>query len=143
MNDPYVTLGVPRSATAEEIKKAYRRLAKKHHPDVNPGNKKAEERFKDLSTAFEVIGDPKKRALWDEFGELSTRSGFDENKARAYQHQASSGFEGMFGGDSGPSFSNFGGGSRGNVEDLFSEMFARRRGASDARRRGPQPGPDL
>jgi molecular chaperone DnaJ len=87
MKDPYATLGVSKSASAEEIKKAYRKLAKKLHPDVNPGDKKSEEKFKDVSSAFDVVGDPKKRALFDEFGEAATRSGFDEAKAREYQKQ--------------------------------------------------------
>src|SRR5258705_4684638 len=91
MKDPYSLLGVSKTASAEEIKKAYRKLAKKLHPDVNPGDKKAEERFKEVSGAFEIIGDPKKRALFDEFGEISTRPGFDEHKAREIQRQARSG----------------------------------------------------
>ena len=65
MKDPYSVLGVSKTATAEEIKKAYRKLAKKLHPDMNPGDKKAEERFKEVSTAFEVLGDPKKRSAID------------------------------------------------------------------------------
>src|ERR1051325_748593 len=87
VKDPYSVLGVSKSASAEEIKKAYRKLAKKLHPDMNPGDKKAEERFKEVSGAFEVGGDPKKRALFDEFGEISTRPGFDEAKAREFQRQ--------------------------------------------------------
>ncbi len=78
-------LGVPRTASAEEVKKAYRRLAKKYHPDVNPGNKQAEEKFKEVTAAFEVISDPRRRALYDEFGPDSLRTGFDEKKAEAYR----------------------------------------------------------
>src|ERR1700704_2524259 len=88
VKDPYATLGVSRTASAEEIKKAYRKLAKKLHPDMNPGDKKAEDRFKEVSAAFDVVGDPKKRALYDEFGDISLRSGFDEAKAREWQRQA-------------------------------------------------------
>ena len=88
MKDPYSALGVSKTASAEEIKKAYRKLAKKLHPDMNPGDKKAEERFKEVSAAFEILGDPKKRSLYDEFGEISTRPGFDEQKAREFQRQA-------------------------------------------------------
>src|SRR3982750_4458079 len=88
MKDPYSVLGVTKRARADEIKKAYRKLAKKLHPDVNPGDRKAEERFKEVSGAFEIVGDPKKRSLYDEFGEISTRQGFDEQKAREVQRQA-------------------------------------------------------
>src|SRR5213075_3251492 len=119
MADPYKTLGVAPGASADEIKKAYRKLAKKLHPDVNPGDKKAEERFKEVSGAFEVIGDPKKRALFDEFGEVSTRPGFDEQKAREWQRQAQS--AGGFGG--GTPFEGFTGRSGGFDPNDLSSMF--------------------
>ena len=90
--DLYDILGVSRSASAEEIKKAYRRLAKKHHPDVNPGNKQAEEKFKEVTAAFEVLSDPKRRALYDEFGPDALRTGFDEKKAEAYRQWKRQGF---------------------------------------------------
>jgi DnaJ-class molecular chaperone len=66
--DYYSTLGVAKTATEKEIKQAYRKLARKHHPDVNPGDKSAEGRFKDLSEAYEVLGDPAKRKKYDELG---------------------------------------------------------------------------
>src|SRR5215831_1608844 len=69
--DYYKVLGVSRSAKLDDIKKAYRRLARKHHPDVNPGDKAAEERFKQVSEAFEVLSDPKKREMYDRFGYYS------------------------------------------------------------------------
>lgn len=67
--DLYAELGVKRDASAEEIKRAYRRLARKFHPDVNPGNRRAEERFKKISLAYDVLGDAEKRAQYDRFGE--------------------------------------------------------------------------
>src|SRR4029079_3536053 len=69
--DYYKTLGVKRDAKPDEIKKAYRRLARKYHPDVNPGDKSAEERFKQMSEAFDVLSDPKKKAVYDRFGQYS------------------------------------------------------------------------
>jgi curved DNA-binding protein len=79
--DLYEILGVSRNAKPEEVKKAYRRLAKQHHPDVNPGNKGAEERFKEATAAFEVLSDEKRRKLYDEFGADALRTGFDEKRA--------------------------------------------------------------
>lgn len=67
--DYYEILGVPRNATLEEIKQAYRRLAVKYHPDRNPGNKEAEEKFKKINIAYEVLSDPKKREIYDRYGE--------------------------------------------------------------------------
>jgi molecular chaperone DnaJ len=66
--DYYEVLGLPRSATDRDIKRAYRRLARRHHPDVNPGDKAAEARFKEITEAYEVLGDPQKRAEYDQFG---------------------------------------------------------------------------
>ncbi|MFL5364931.1 MAG: DnaJ C-terminal domain-containing protein [Myxococcales bacterium] len=130
MKDPYATLGVSRTASAEEIKKAYRKLAKKLHPDMNPGDKKAEERFKDVSGAFDVIGDPKKRALYDEFGDISLRSGFDEAKARQFREyrQAAGagagrggfqGFEDIFGGGAGGA-----GFDPSDLSSMFGDLFS-------------------
>ncbi len=83
--DLYSLLGVSKGATPAEVKKAYRELAKANHPDRNPGNKKAEDRFKKASAAFEVLGDAEKRALYDEFGDESTKVGFDAKNARKYR----------------------------------------------------------
>src|SRR6476620_6776439 len=66
--DYYSTLGVPKTASEKEIKQAYRKLARKHHPDVNPTDKSAESRFKELNEAYEVLGDPAKRKKYDELG---------------------------------------------------------------------------
>jgi molecular chaperone DnaJ len=83
--DLYAALGVARGASAEEIKKAYRKLARRHHPDVNPGNKQAEERFKEISFAHDVLSDPEKRKIYDEFGVEGLASGFDAERARQYR----------------------------------------------------------
>jgi curved DNA-binding protein len=142
VKDPYTTLGVSRTASAEEIKKAYRKLAKKLHPDMNPGDKKAEERFKDVSGAFDVIGDPKKRALYDEFGEISLRSGFDEAKARQFREYrqaagagggrgGSQGFEDIFGGGAGGS-----GFDPSDLSSMFGDLFGG--GARAGRGRRPR-----
>lgn len=118
--DFYQLLGVSRSASQEEIKKAYRALAKKYHPDVNPGDKQAEARFKEINVAHDVLGDPEQRKLYDEFGEEVLRPGFDANQARAYRQYA-----GGFGGRGG------GGGGFGGFEDIFSRMGgAQGRGAA-------------
>src|SRR4051794_18604159 len=69
MADYYETLGVSREATSEEIKRAYRRLAREHHPDANQNNPEAEDRFKEVSRAYEVLSDPEKRQRYDAFGD--------------------------------------------------------------------------
>src|SRR4051812_7353582 len=66
--DYYQVLGLEKTATAEEVKKAYRQLAVKHHPDKNPGDKTAEEKFKELGEAYEALSDPQKRAAYDQYG---------------------------------------------------------------------------
>jgi molecular chaperone DnaJ len=73
--DYYKILGVPKNATEKEIKQAYRRLARQYHPDVNPGNKEAEERFKEINEAYQVLSDPKRRAEYDQFGADWARGG--------------------------------------------------------------------
>lgn len=87
--DPYAVLGVQRDASEEEIKRAYRKLARTHHPDVNPGNQQAEEKFKAIAAAYDVLSNAEKRKLYDEFGHEGLRGGFDPEQARAYQRWAS------------------------------------------------------
>lgn len=109
--DLYAVLGVEKSADQETIKKTFRKVAAKLHPDKNPGDKAAEARFKEVSHANDVLGDPKKRALYDEFGEEGLREGFDAEQARAYKQWRGNG-GGPRGGGGG-----FPGGVR--IEDLF------------------------
>ncbi len=84
--DLYSALGVARGSTQDEIRKAYRKLARKHHPDVNPNDPKAADRFKEISYAHDILGDEKKRGLYDEFGGKGLEAGFDADQARAYKH---------------------------------------------------------
>ncbi len=78
----YEVLGVSKTASSEDIKKAYRKSARKWHPDINPGSKEAEEKFKLISNAYDVLGNEKKRKLYDEFGEDALKTGFDAEKVR-------------------------------------------------------------
>src|SRR5579864_9244320 len=98
--DYYKVLGVARGASSEEIKKAFRKLARKYHPDVNPGDKKAEAKFKEINEAYEVLSDSDKRKKYDTLGpnwQEQFGSGFSER--RTYQYNAGSGGRFPFDGD--------------------------------------------
>jgi len=130
--DYYKTLGVQRSASQDDIRKAYRKLARKYHPDINPGNKEAEGKFKDLSVAYDILSDEKKRKLYDEFGEAGLAAGFDPAKARSYsqwqEQSAQSGGSYQF--------------DMNDLGDLFGGLGGIfRRGSNGPR--GPAPGQDI
>ncbi|MBM4246135.1 MAG: hypothetical protein FJ148_20445 [Deltaproteobacteria bacterium] len=140
--DLYAVLGVARDATADQIKKAYRKLARKFHPDVNPGDKGAEERFKEVSRAHDVLSDETQRQSYDEFGGDALQSGFDPAKAREFKRwqQAAGRGRGGFGGRRAEAagFEDVlrGGGTTGGFhgfEDLFGGVFGR---SAAAPRRG-------
>jgi DnaJ-class molecular chaperone len=153
--DFYAILGVSRDASSDEIKKAYRRLAKELHPDRNPDDQAAEERFKDVSNAYAILSDPEKRKLYDQFGEVGLREGFDPDAYRAAT-QGAGGFGGFggasYGGAGGFDFSDiFGGAVRGggapgsgsfrvNLEDLFGGGAG---GSGGTYVRAPRRGADL
>jgi molecular chaperone DnaJ len=160
--DYYGILGVKKTASAEEIRKAFRKLARKYHPDVNPGDKKAEEKFKEMSEANDILSEPKKRKIYDQLGFYSDNIdpaaaeaaaqggyGFRGGQGRAQQQHGGGpvGFEGF-------DFSDFAGGGQrsgagqraaaggstswGGFRDIFSGMFH-----GDQQEAGPQPGSDL
>lgn len=114
--DFYEILGVPRGASQEEIKKTYRKLARQYHPDFNPGSEEAEQKFKEISKAYDCIGDKEKRRLYDEFGEEALQSGFDAEKARQYRQWNS--FQQTAGETSSRDFGRFQ-----SYEDIFGNIF--------------------
>ncbi len=163
--DYYALLGVKKTATADDIRKAFRKLARKHHPDVNPGDKKAEERFKEISEANDVLSDEKKRKVYDALGYYSDQ--IDPAAAEAAARGGYGGFPGG-GGQAGSSARQPGGGrgvpidfggfdfsdyttghpgesggtgsgsSWGSFRDIFSGAFSK-----GQKQQGPQPGTDL
>jgi molecular chaperone DnaJ len=162
--DYYEILGVKKSASADDIRKAFRKLARKYHPDVNPGDKGAEEKFKTLSEANDVLSDPKKRKIYDQVGFYSDN--IDPATAEAYARAGGGAPGGFPGGAPGPdggqgvpfdfggfdfsdlmdnarrSGSTGGGGGSGSFKDIFSGIFGGGRGGAVADD-GPEPGTDL
>jgi molecular chaperone DnaJ len=150
--DYYATLGVKKTATPEEIRKAFRKLARKYHPDVNPGDKKAEEKFKEISEANDILSDEKKRKVYDQLGFYSDQ--IDPAQAEAYARQQRDGggvpvdfggfdFSGFQGGGAhaAPGAAGSGSSAWGSFRDIFSGIFT---GAQQQQRpHGPQPGTDL
>lgn len=127
--DLYAALGVNRTATEDDIKKAYRKLARKYHPDLNPGKKEAEERFKEISFAHDVLTDPEKRKIYNEFGEEGLQPGFNPDRARAYKQWSTSGGFDLSGRPGGGGQSSF------SFEDFFGDLF----GGFGGKRQGPSP----
>ena len=121
--DYYDILGVDKSADAQAIKKAYRKLAMKYHPDRNPDNKEAEEKFKEVNEAYEVLSDENKRRTYDQFGHqgVNGQGGFG---GQGFGGQGFGGFEDIFG-------------------DVFGDIFGGGFGNSRTRRRGPERGSDI
>src|SRR5712692_6277330 len=105
--DYYKVLGVERNATGAQIKSAYRKLARKHHPDVNPGNKGAENKFKEINEAYQVLSDPEKRKKYDELGADWERGAPEDEVFRRYAQAE------------GPEF----GGTSGGFSDFFERFF--------------------
>ena len=127
--DYYETLGVPRNSAPDDIRKAYRRLARKYHPDLNPGDKASEDRFKQVQEAYDILSDQKKRQMYDQLGFYS-ENGYPGAGAPHGQQGPGMGFGGFdfseaFGGAAGGS--QPGGGrrqsSRGGFSDIFSQFF--------------------
>src|SRR5713226_4086341 len=141
--DYYGTLGIKKGATADEIRKAFRKLARKYHQDVNPNDNKAEEKFKEISEANDVLSDPKKRKVYDQLGFYSDN--IDPAAAEAYARGGGFGAGGF-------DFSDFAGGTgrqtggsagAGGFRDIFSSIFGGGRGAGAGIQREPEPGNDL
>jgi DnaJ-class molecular chaperone len=142
--DPYEVLGVSKSATADEVNKAYRKLSKKYHPDRNPGDKEADAKYKEVQAAHDIVGDPEKRARFDQFGFTNPHSGFPGG--------AGGGFPGGFSAPPGQGGAGFdpataqqlfdllnggvGGASNVDLNDLLSGG-GRRRGGRGSRSRQP------
>jgi DnaJ-class molecular chaperone len=130
--DPYAVLGVARDADAAAIKKAYRALAQKYHPDRNANDPSAEERFKEVSAAYAVLSDEKRRAAYDEFGDIALDPNFDAEQARRAQEAFGGGFGGGFGRGPAGGFESFTSGDAGDFGSLFEGLFGMG---------GPQGGP--
>ena len=145
--DYYKTLGVSKDADADEIRKAYRRLARKHHPDLNPGDKAAEDRFKTVQEAYDILSEPKKKTMYDQYGFYSENGMPQQGGAGAGAHRGPNmGFGGF---DFTDAYQGAGGGPAGrraaadssSFQDIFSQWFGG--GKTDASTAPPEKGADL
>ena len=146
----YETLGVPKKASADDIRKAYRKLARKHHPDLNPGDKSSEDRFKNVQEAYDVLSDPKKRTMYDQYGFYSESGFAGANPGGAAGRNPHPGMD-FNGFDFSDSFSGAGSGAGRRPEnaagtsgfrDIFSQFFGNKGGAPEAHTE-PEKGGDL
>jgi len=146
--DYYETLAVKRDASADDIRKAYRKLARKHHPDLNPGDKSSEDRFKKVQEAYDVLSDPKKKQMYDQVGFYSENGAPGAGGRGASSSGPNMGFGGFDfsdifkqgGGGAGYAPPPGAGGGSGNFQDIFNQWFSRSQGAEQA---VPEKGTDL
>lgn len=128
--DFYEVLGIDKNADEATIKKAYRKLAKKYHPDMNKGNPNAEKIFQEVTEAYEVLGDPKKRKLYDEYGGISLEAGFDPEKMKQAQYGNPFGNGGFYqsysSGEPGNGYQEFHFDGSSDMDDILDKLFGKK-----------------
>lgn len=123
-------MGIDKNADEATIKKAYRKLAKKYHPDMNKGNPNAEKIFQEVTEAYEVLGDPKKRKLYDEYGPISLEAGFDPEKMKQAQYGNPFGNGGFYqsysSGEPGSGYQEFHFDGSSDMDDILDKLFGKK-----------------